>query len=455
MASSNDIPNIVHGSSIDPKPSVSEVENQATGPESLAFNRHVPESASAQSTESLEAREPELIRQPMLARVLRATVGRLAQYQTKLEALEPMTAVDAGDGAVSMHDALKRFQGSLDAVAEHPETQANRIALRQATMQLGEAFSATHLRAKKADARVTERATAMVRQISLKAGKIAQINVQIRSLPKGSEQMSELVGVRDAIIAELAKHIGVQVVAKSDGSVSLHFTNGEELASTDVTSVFSIEKAQNMPDDTLVLAVRDDHGTEGQHKVTSGRLGGLFAAQHEVIAPMLDLLDTVAYQLASKAQVPSNNHDSHTADEDSRTLFEPLHTKDNAGASLRASEALRSHPETFDLGQPGPDLQTLRGVLHVPGLLDTEESLQKAVFQAEQALENATHAARIGIDIESQSMKRLSSFQAQPTHKNLAEELASMTRAAQTLETVGISIRETIGLQDAMTTLLG
>lgn len=217
--------------------------------------------------------------------------GRLEVYAGTASRLDRLLS----DPDAGLNRPLTQMFDAFNTLAQQPTSPAARQAVLSSAEGLSSQFRSLQGQLDGMSADLNAQLRGSVDSINTQSQAIAELNDRIALAygKSGGQPPNDLLDARDARIAALAKEVGVQVVAKADGTVDVFTATGQSLVSSNTATPLSIAE---QPDGRL------DVLHAGRTTVTSllsgGRLGGTLDAQRELVEPARAELGRLAAGLA-------------------------------------------------------------------------------------------------------------------------------------------------------------
>ena len=196
--------------------------------------------------------------------------------------------------------ALTTYYSGWSDVANNPTSTASRQALLSDAQGVAASLQNTSSQLNAANTDINGRITADVTQINSLATSISTLNNQIVSgQPQGGGQApNQLLDQRDQLVSTLSTLVGVSTTTSSNGSLSVFIGNGQPLVlDGQVNTLSTVANQYNASQ--LDVSSASAAGSVINDTLTSGDLGGLFAARNQAINPALNQLGQLATALST------------------------------------------------------------------------------------------------------------------------------------------------------------
>lgn len=206
-----------------------------------------------------------------------------------------------GDPSAGLSPALGGFFQAVQAVSAQPAD----ISARQALLSSAQALAS---RFRSFDSQLSSLRDAANRNIQTSVGRINSMTQQIANLndrisrlagvSATSQQPNDLLDQRDALIADLNKEIGANVVHASDGTYSVFLSSGQPVVLGNNASILKTVADTEIASDMQVSVSMGIGGT-GQLRLraddlSGGKLGGYLAFRREGLTDAQNALGRIA-----------------------------------------------------------------------------------------------------------------------------------------------------------------
>ena len=418
--------------------------------------------------------DPQSVKSPFVAQSLVQTFGRQGFYDGQVSGLTLLEQATNDLDGIGLGVALTDFEGAIAKLAANPSGLVERQSLLDAARAVGIAFSATHAQFADASQATVSKAQGLAADASSLAEQVAALNGKIRAAAGGAET-NALTDKRDQLVSELGSLVDLQVLPAGDGTVRLFTASGRPLVDGDFASQITVTGTSGPPEYAVQVQItKPDGQTLDALGPVGGQIGGLVAAQNEVIGAGLHQVDQMAYELVTQA----NN--IHQAGYDKNgdpglDLFEPilpypggdpaLNTPGAAGM-VKLSAASDGHPELIAAAQLDPATGTaltgdnsnaldLQALLAAQGVMQDGASLLGSWDSLVRGVASALGAAQIGSDIETSSAEQLAGLLASETGVSVDEEMIALSIANTAFSAAGRVIQEAQTMNDTLLGLIG
>lgn len=406
------------------------------------------------------AGSPVAIRNAILERGLSATAGRLGFFSAQTSYLERTEQLFNNLDGTGLSDAMQRFESALSAMTANPNSLNDRTLVLESARSLGTSFAATRAQLDRTSAGAREQAEAVARQVTGLAAEVAQLNHRIRSAQPG-EEMNSLITRRATLIQEISGRVGVEVIPRGDGTVSLITAGGRPLVESTFPATVTVQQA---PPPSGELSIRFERETGSDLLplgAIGGELGGLIEVHNETVVPAQQRLDEIAYHFMdafNQAHRAGFNLNGGTGFD----FFDLPPQVSGAASQMTLSQDVLGRPENIGAastaaGVPGDNgnALVLFGLFSQPGVLPDGSSFNQAWLDLGAASTNALLRAESGVALEQGSFEQLNNMLAAESGVSLDEELIRITQANTALEASSTIMREVQSMTATILNMVG
>ncbi|MDP6943870.1 MAG: flagellar hook-associated protein FlgK [Myxococcota bacterium] len=422
--------------------------------------------------------DPRAVRNELVSRHLNSTYGDRGFHEGQLSGLNLVQEAFNDLDGVGLGVSFNNFEDALAALAGNPAGATERQAVLNAATALGTSFGSTRSQLQDGQDSTLQQARAVADDVSFKAQQVHGLNQRIKAMTENGRDVGGLVDQRAALISSLSSQMAVQVVHQTDGSVLLYAGGGRPLVGGDGASRVVVSEPSPSTDvPPLQIEISFDKPS-GENLVAlqdaGGQLGGLVAAQNDVIGPTIRQMDELAFEFARQFNIV---HDAGfdfngtggaggapgSGDffffTDPATGAVPI--IENFASNLRLSDTVENDPNAIRASSnaadvPGGNLNAniMRDFINQPGLFpgvsakDVYSGLVLEVASAKQA-------ASVGFEIETGSVTQLETMLESEIGVSVDEELIRMTQANQSFEAASQVIRNADQMSQTILSLLG
>ncbi len=205
-----------------------------------------------------------------------------------------------GNQSAGLNASLQRFFGALQDVANDPTSTAVRQTLLSSGQSLVQTFHTLSGQLNSLNADVNQALTTHAADITGLAQGIAKLNgaiVNAQGAGSGAAP-NDLLDQRDALVAKLAKLVGVSTVKEGNGALDVYIGSGQALV-VGLKSA-TLATVDNTPDSSRKDLTLSFGGPPVvvTAQITGGQLGGMLQFRKAVLDPAFNGLGRVAVGLA-------------------------------------------------------------------------------------------------------------------------------------------------------------
>jgi flagellar hook-associated protein 1 FlgK len=227
-----------------------------------------------------------------------STLGQLTSLQTYTSQIDNLFGTTGG----GLSTALTTYYSGWSDVANNPTSTASRQALVSDAQGVASSLQNTTSQLNAMSTDVNNRISADVTQINSIATSISTLNNQIvtSTAQDGGQPPNELLDQRDQLVSTLSGLVGVTTTSSANGALNVFVGKGQPLVvGGQVTNLTTVPDQYNASQ--LDVSSTSSAGNVINDTLTSGDLGGLFAARTQAINPALSQLGQLATALSSSA----------------------------------------------------------------------------------------------------------------------------------------------------------
>ena len=232
-----------------------------------------------------------------------SSLGQLNAMQNYSSQIDNLVGVTAG----GLSSAVQSFYSAWSDVANSPTSTATRQALIGKAQSVVASFQSTSSQLNYLNTDINSRITSDVQQINTLGASISTLNKQIviGTAENGGHPPNELLGQRDQLVTNLAALTGISTTLDSNGSLNVFLGNGQPLVLQGIT--VQLTTVPNQFDASkLEVSSTTSSGNVISGSITSGDLGGLFAARSQVVDPAKNQLGQIAVAFSQTVNSQQN-----------------------------------------------------------------------------------------------------------------------------------------------------
>ncbi|WP_232220608.1 flagellar hook-associated protein FlgK [Legionella tunisiensis] len=225
---------------------------------------------------------------------VRDTLTTKTEYDTFYQQALQIDRLLSQEGT-SISAALQNFFSALGQLNDAPDSLASRgVALKQSEL-LVDQFNTMQLRLDEYQQNNTAQIRQAVEQINQITANIAQVNIQLSSMPNAPELMDK----RDELLRELSQYTDVTVIGQGDSSISVGIGSGEMLVIGSEQRELEVDLGTSNQFGTKIFIKNGLGQTDISHNLHSGMLGGFLDFEQGVLSETSQLLGQMAIGLAA------------------------------------------------------------------------------------------------------------------------------------------------------------
>ncbi len=406
---------------------------------------------------------PHAVRNELMSRHLNTTYGDKAFHEGQLSGLNLIQEAFNDLDGVGLGNSLNTFEDSLAGLAGNPAGNAERQAVVNAGIALTHSFAATRQQLHQGVQSASAQADAMATDVTSMAQQVAALNSRIRAMTDNGKDIGGLVDQRAALVSEISAQMRVQTVHQTDGSILLYAGGGRPLVSAEGAARVSVNHLGPAGNYLSEVVFTKDSGQGEELKAigdVGGRLGGILAANNQVVAPTLTNLDLLAEEFvnAFNAQHSAGFTFNGAAGGNFFDITDPA----NPAASMQVNTVVRNDPENVAASDNPAEVPGNNGnALLLEDIIRDTPFMPNGqtgfAFYSDLMIEVATskQAATVGLEIETATVSQLETMLESEIGVSVDEELIRMTKANQSFEAASQVIRNADQMSETVLTLLG
>jgi flagellar hook-associated protein 1 FlgK len=232
-----------------------------------------------------------------------SNLGQLNSLQSYTSQIDNIVGTTAG----GLSTALQNYYSAWSTVANDPTSTASRQALLSQAQGVAAAFQSTNSQLQGLNSNINSSIAADVTQINSLGSSIASLNNQIvvATGNGGGQPPNDLIDQRDQLVSNLSQLVGISTTADKSGAVNVFIGNGQSLVLGSTASALTTVPGEfNASQLEVATAANPTHPISSQ--ITSGDLGGLFAARTQAVDPAINQLGQIATAFSQSANSQQN-----------------------------------------------------------------------------------------------------------------------------------------------------
>ncbi|MDF0535734.1 flagellar hook-associated protein FlgK [Shewanella sp. A32] len=195
-----------------------------------------------------------------------------------------------GTSSLNFNDAISQVTGALNSALAQPESRAYRQEVLSSADALVNKMSQINGALADQRGKLSKEMTQTASSISYSLRKLADYNDRIALAVAKGEPTAELEDNRELLVTQLSSYIGIATTNHEDGTLDISTVNGAPL----LIGTKAADLAVNGTDVSLTLGKQVFRLTDN----IGGSMGGLIAADTEVLQPTVASLNNILSQLS-------------------------------------------------------------------------------------------------------------------------------------------------------------
>lgn len=231
------------------------------------------------------------------------SLSQLNSLQTYTNQIDDIVGTTAG----GISTQLQNYYDAWSTLASDPTSAGDRTALLGQAQSLAQAIQSTSSQLQGLNTSINTGITTDVNQLNSDAQSVATLNQQIVAATAGGggQSPNDLIDQRDQLISSMTQLGGITTTTDSNGAVNVFIGAGQPLVlQNTVTKLTTIPNAFNATQ--LEVSTATNGNNPISSSITSGDLGGLFAARSQAVDPTINQLGQLAVGLAQSANTQQN-----------------------------------------------------------------------------------------------------------------------------------------------------
>jgi flagellar hook-associated protein 1 FlgK len=232
-----------------------------------------------------------------------SSLGQLNSLQSYTTQIDNIVGSTAG----GLSTALQNYYSAWSTVANGPTSTASRQALLGQAQSVAAAFQSSNSQLQGLNSNINSSITADVTQINSLGSSIASLNNQIvvATGNGGGQPPNDLIDQRNQLVSNLSQLVGISTTTDKNGAVNVFIGNGQSLVLQNTASTLT-----TVPNEfnasQLEVATSANPSNVISSQITSGDLGGQFAARTQAVDPAINQLGQIATAFSQSANTQQN-----------------------------------------------------------------------------------------------------------------------------------------------------
>jgi len=200
------------------------------------------------------------------------------------------------DSQNGLNNSLQTFFSAIQNVSNDPSSTTARQVMFEQSQSLVSKFDSIYNQLEAQSNQINQSIDDIAQEITSLGKSIALLNSQIAG--SAGQAAPDLLDQRDAAITRLSELVSVQTVEQSDGSYNVFVGSGQSLVVGSLSnSVVSSQNPQD-PKSRILSLSSGISSIEITNNISGGVLGGLLAANTDIMEPAYNTLGRVALSIA-------------------------------------------------------------------------------------------------------------------------------------------------------------
>ena len=270
--------------------------------------------------------------------------GSVSSLTTTVNLMQSLTSLfGSPDAATTVSAMVTKLQTAYQDLSANPENASLRSSVINAAASLSTSFNTLNTGIENARASALDQINSSVGTVNLTLTQIAEVNKNIQNIGNTGGDMTDLADHLDSLLTTLSKNMNFNSFTKSDGTVSIYTTQGQQLV--DGSTVTPLALAAGGTLETAPV-----NGPPAAVSVTNGNLGALLTARNVTFPGYETQLDNIASVLTQQFQnigVPLFNDGGSLA-------YDPANATGYSGR-IAVNQAIVANPQILrDGNSPTP-----------------------------------------------------------------------------------------------------
>jgi len=215
------------------------------------------------------------------------------------------------DSNTGLSATLQNFINAVQGVANAPTSLASRQVMLSQAQSLVDRLKANASQLDQMSTGINADLDNEVTAINSDAMAIASLNTQIAAgISQTGQPPNDLLDKRDTLLNDLASHVGVNVVAQTDGTVSVFIGTGEPLVLSGTAAKLTTQRDGYNSNELGIAFTNPAGNVDVSSNLTGGTIGGLLQFRSQMLDPAINQLGKIA---ATVAQIVNAQHQAGTA----------------------------------------------------------------------------------------------------------------------------------------------
>jgi flagellar hook-associated protein 1 FlgK len=196
---------------------------------------------------------------------------------------------------------LQGFFSAVQDVSDDPSSGSAREQLLSIAESLVNRFSVFDTRLESLRKNTESDIDTLVGEINQLSQSIADLNVKLEEINASgslSQQSSDLLDQRDALLQELSEKVGIQVINEPNNLITVQIGNGQTVVAGGTAFTLGTQPAPGDPSRSLIVYNSFTSTADISGNLNGGELGGLLDYRDQILDPAFNSLGRIAIGLA-------------------------------------------------------------------------------------------------------------------------------------------------------------
>lgn len=196
---------------------------------------------------------------------------------------------------------LQEFFGTIQDLSDDPTSGSARVQLLSIADSLVNRFATFDARLEELSKNTETDIANTVDEINQLASAIGEINLTIQETSISgavTQQSSDLLDRRDALLEELSSKVSIQVINESEPNMTVLIGNGQTMVSGSHVFALSVQPAQADPSQSIIVYDGFSSTNDLSGQLNGGELGGLLDYRSSILSSTINSLGRVAIGFA-------------------------------------------------------------------------------------------------------------------------------------------------------------
>lgn len=245
-----------------------------------------------------------------------------------------------GDG---LNRLMSRFFNEFRNLANDPNSEAVRQAVREATQALVNDFRRVHKQIDEIRSHIDSRLSGYATEINATLQEVKELNHKIKAIEVDGTSPNDLLDMRDRALKKLASFMDITTHKDEHGSVNVDLKGVGPLVVGSQAEQFYVERSKanehGKPENSVDLKTTASANSNITQSIRAGKLGALLQVRDQALSVVQDRLDELAFNITNAVnQIHSQGYTRSGAQ--GVDFFKPLASKERASQFIGLSDAV-------------------------------------------------------------------------------------------------------------------